>query len=279
MTILLAAFLLQDLEAWLSKVKKEDRESIEKELARFDAPEAADEAKFRPQEFDISSKLGPHPYATIVPVLLASIEKGNSPKRRFALATVASKMTVRGTITEAELASHNLAIVHGILPGLADADLRVRRWISQILLELADGDMLGDPPKTIAPGGKLREALSAGFAKLAGDRNPLVRANAELGASILRDNAVERLRVSAEVLHYIDHITREDASVPDMPIDESKKIRDGVRAAVEKLDGALVIIIACEPGKGTETPKQLTLFYRLEEGEWVPSIKDPRKKK
>jgi len=276
------ALLLQDPAAeWLSKVKKEDREAIEKELARFDAPEAADEVKFRPQEFDILSKVGTRPYEAVVPVMLAAVAKGNSPKRRFALGMIGSKMPLRGSVAEADLASHNHAIVAAIPAALDDPDVRVRRAVGLILLDIADGDVLAtEPPRTVAPGGKLRTELTAAFAVVAADRNPGVRALSELGASVLKDDALERLRLRAEVDHYLEHLTREDATVPDMPVAESKKIRDGVKASLEKVgDKGLVVTLACEPGKGSETDRQLVQFFKLDEGEWISTIKDPRKKK
>jgi hypothetical protein len=281
MTLLLAALLLQDLETWLSKVKKEDRAAIEKELARFDAPEAADEVKFRPQEFEILSKVGAHPYEAVVPVMLAAVAKAGSPRRRFALGMLGSKMPLRGSVAEADLAWHNLAIVRAIPAALDDADVRVRRAVGLILFDIADGDVLAtEPPKTVAPGENVRAELAAAFAKVAADRNPGVRALAELGASVLKDDALERLRLRAEVDHYLEHLTREDATVPDMPVAESKKIRDGVKASLEKVgDRGLVVTLACEAGKGSETEKQLVQFFKLDEGEWISTIKDPRKKK
>ncbi len=272
---------MQDpLADWIGKVEKADREAIEKELARLDAPEAADEAKFRPLEFDVGSKLGPYGYAKIVPVLLAALEKGASPKRRFALATLRSKLAMREGVTEESLLAHNLAVVRALDAPMKDSAYVVRASVAVILTDLADGDTLPtDPPQTVVPPAKLKEVLLASFAKLGEDANPAVRAAGELGASLLRDEEVERLRLRHEVEHFLTHCPQKEAVCEDMSLDKAKELRAGIKTTLERGDGFLVITIACEPGKGTDTADQLTIFYRQKEGEWIETLKDPRKKK
>jgi len=264
----------------LGLLAQTEREAIEKELARLDAPEAADEAKARPLFFDVGSRLGAYKYDALVPLLLAAVEKAASPKRKFLLEAVRGRMAMRGEVTEAKLAEQNAAIVETVMKAADDPDYWVRCWVGEILQDLADGDVLpGEPPKTVPPGEKLKGALKAAFAKLAGDRNPRVRASAELGASWLEADPVERLRLRAEVDHYLDHCPRRETAFEDLPPEEGKKLRAGVQAKAEREGGVLVVTIACAHGKGEEKPDQLTLFYRLDDGEWIECLKDPRKKK
>jgi hypothetical protein len=163
---------------------------------------------------------------------------------------------------------------------MADADYAVRVWTGEILMDLTDGDVLPtDPPRHVPAAKALKEALAGAFGKLAEDRNPRIRAFAELGTSQLRDNDVERLRVRHEVEHFLEHCPRKEAAFEDLTLEKGRELRAGIKASVEQEETFLVITIACEPGKSEETPQQLTFFYRQREGEWVETLKDPRKKK
>jgi hypothetical protein len=281
MTLITALLLLQDPVAdWLKSVEKADRDTIEAELAKLDVPEAADEAKFRPLEFAVGSKLAPFGYSKLVPVLLAALGKGASPMRRFALSQLRSRLGMRDGVTVESLLIHNLAVVRALDAPMTDVDFVVRKWVAEILLDLADGDTLpGDPPKSIAPPDRLKEALLASFGKLGADANPFVRASAELGASVLRDDEAERLRLRHEVEHFLTHCPQKEAIYEDLPVEKAKELRARIKATLERDDAFLIITIACEPGKGTDTPDQLKIFYRRKEGEWIETLKDPRKKK